>query len=287
MSVTVTAAVYNKLFTSILDSSVWLETTATRIVWITFLAAMDEDGFVRMATVQNLSIRARVSEMEAQQAVDALEAIDELCPDQDFQGRRIERVEGGWIVLNARKYREIVNRETQREQTKIRVAKLRARRAAENGDVTHVTLSNENVTTSEAEAAAEAEANRGRIPPSKEEVALLIAKAGLPPEEAEKFWNFHEAGGWMRGKSKMKSVSGAVGYWACKYREFHSQAPKPINPTTQAMIHRDELKIVDAKIDSIRNSYSEHQSCSKEDREKWDRLKARKVELKQLLGMQV
>jgi hypothetical protein len=36
---------YNRLFTKILDSSIWLEADTTRIVWITMLASMDEDGF--------------------------------------------------------------------------------------------------------------------------------------------------------------------------------------------------------------------------------------------------
>jgi hypothetical protein len=40
---------YNKLFTKILDSTIWLENDATRLVWITFLAVMDEDGFVALS----------------------------------------------------------------------------------------------------------------------------------------------------------------------------------------------------------------------------------------------
>ena len=33
---------YNKLFTKILDSSIWLAPDPVRLVWITLLAAMDE-----------------------------------------------------------------------------------------------------------------------------------------------------------------------------------------------------------------------------------------------------
>ena len=42
---------YNKLFTKILDSSIWLESDGTRIVWMTLLAAMDQDGFAQFASV--------------------------------------------------------------------------------------------------------------------------------------------------------------------------------------------------------------------------------------------
>ena len=92
---------YNKLFTKILDSSIWLETNPTRIVWITMIAAMDEQGFVSMASVQNLARRANVPEAEAAGAVKVLESPDSVQPDQENEGRRIERVEGGWMVLGA------------------------------------------------------------------------------------------------------------------------------------------------------------------------------------------
>lgn len=54
-----------------------------------------------------------------------------------------------------------------------------------------------------------------------ETVRLLIAKAGLPPEQTEAFWNFYESKGWMVGKNKMVSVSGAVGGWASRWRQEH------------------------------------------------------------------
>jgi hypothetical protein len=55
---------YNKLFTKILDSSIWLEPQATRLVWITLLAAMDEDGFCPFASGLNLARRAKMTPNE-------------------------------------------------------------------------------------------------------------------------------------------------------------------------------------------------------------------------------
>lgn len=136
---------YNKLFTSILDSSVWLESTSTRIVWVTFLAAMDEDGFVRMATVANVAKRAAVTLEEAQKAIATLEGPDNHCPGQEHDGRRIERVDGGWMVINSRKYRDVVSREQEKEATRLRVARWRAKRKS-NGAVTP---SHEKVTVSD------------------------------------------------------------------------------------------------------------------------------------------
>jgi hypothetical protein len=129
---------YNKLFTKILDSSIWLEPIPTRIVWLTLLAAMDEDGVVQFASVLNLAHRARVTPEEAHAAVAVLENPDEHSSDTDHDGRRIERIPGGWLVLNAQKYASVVTRSIARERTRRRVAKHRARKRSGpcNGGVT-------------------------------------------------------------------------------------------------------------------------------------------------------
>lgn len=127
---------YNKIFTKILDSSVWLEPTPTRIVWITLLAAMDEDGFCSFAAVGNIAGRARVTVDEAKTALDILASPDPESSDPENEGRRIERVSGGWIVLNASKYRDIVSRANAQEKTRERVKRFREKNKS-NGDVTH------------------------------------------------------------------------------------------------------------------------------------------------------
>jgi RNA polymerase-interacting CarD/CdnL/TRCF family regulator len=124
---------YNKLFTKILDSSIWTESATTRIVWLTFIAAMDETGFVPFASVKNVAHRAIVSVEEAEAAVACLESPDVDSSDPENEGRRIERVTGGWIVLNAEKYRAIATREHQKELNRNRVANYRKRKS--NGGV--------------------------------------------------------------------------------------------------------------------------------------------------------
>lgn len=137
---------YNRLFTKILDSSIWLEEDVTRIVWITFLAAMDEDGFCAFSCNENLARRANVPIEKLAGALDVLQSPDRHNPDDEFQGRRIERVPNGWMVLKARVYRSMMSREIQREQTRIRVAEHRARKAENPKDVTQGSLPNVTVT---------------------------------------------------------------------------------------------------------------------------------------------
>jgi hypothetical protein len=74
------------------------------------IAAMDEDGFCSFASPHNVARRAVVEIVEAETALATLEAPDPHSSDPENDGRRLERVPGGWIVLNASKYREIVTR---------------------------------------------------------------------------------------------------------------------------------------------------------------------------------
>ncbi len=143
---------YNKLFTKILDSSIWLEPTPTRIVWVTFLAAMDEHGFVPFASVGNVAQRAVVTLDEARAAIGCLESVDPDSSDSANEGRRIERVPGGWVVLNAEKYRALATRAAQVENTRERVRRFREKVAAEGSHaaVTPATIGNASVTPSEA-----------------------------------------------------------------------------------------------------------------------------------------
>jgi len=150
---------YNKLFSKIVDSSIWLESTPTRLLWMMFIAVMDEDGFCQFACIDNVASRARLGLDETREAILTLESPDSRDPSQEYEGRRIERVPGGWMVLNSKKYRDIVTREIARERNRIRVANCRSEKKKRavmecNGGVM---ACNASVTQSEAVSAAEAE----------------------------------------------------------------------------------------------------------------------------------
>lgn len=167
-----TCYMYNKLFTKILDSSIWMEDNATRIVWLTMLAAMNEDGMCQFASIRNLAYRARVTDEEAKNAVERLEGPDADSSDPENEGKRVERVPGGWIVLNAGKYRELVTREVIKEKTRLRVAEFRKKKRPVpecNGEVTEpkreVTPSE---TVADSASGAEASTKEDTLPKSDE-----------------------------------------------------------------------------------------------------------------------
>ena len=127
---------YNKLFTKILDSSIWMESITTRVVWVTLLASMDEDGFCSLPSIANVAHRARVDLDDATAAIACLEGPDENSSDPDNEGRRLERVPGGWIVRNAQKYRHIVTRENAKDRNRERALRHRQKVTPRNADVT-------------------------------------------------------------------------------------------------------------------------------------------------------
>lgn len=93
---------YVKLDCGILDSTIWLHDAKTRVCWITLLAMADSSGMVE-ATAPGIAHRACLDLESTRKAIEIFES-----PDPDSKtgdGRRIERIDGGYLVINYDKYR--------------------------------------------------------------------------------------------------------------------------------------------------------------------------------------
>lgn len=97
---------YVKLFGSILDSTIWRTPPAVTKVWIAMIAMADRYGEV-MASLPGLADRARVPRATCEKALRIFMAPDRDSRTESDDGRRIERIDGGWRVLNYEKYREM------------------------------------------------------------------------------------------------------------------------------------------------------------------------------------
>ncbi len=117
---------YTKLFSTILASTIWRAPDKTRIVWITLLAMADQRG-VAEGSVPGLADFARVSVDECRAALTELMAPDPDSRTKDWDGRRIEEVDGGWLLLNHGKYRAKMNADERREYLRKKQAEHRAR----------------------------------------------------------------------------------------------------------------------------------------------------------------
>lgn len=121
---------FTKLFSSITESTIWCEDAPTRIVWITMLAMADRRGRV-WAAIPGLASRAKVSIEETEMALKSFQSPDKYSRTQDYEGRRIEEIDGGWRLLNHAKYRSIRDEE---ERRSYKTAKQREYRAVDNVD---------------------------------------------------------------------------------------------------------------------------------------------------------
>jgi hypothetical protein len=212
-------AMYNRLFTKILDSSIWLEKDVTRIVWITMLAAMDEDGFCAFSCEENLARRANVPLEGLQEALKVLQSPDRFNREDEFQGRRIERVENGWTVLKARYYRDLLTREIAREKTRIRVAEWRAKQA-------HVTARNiGNKPVTQHSIAEHSKAKQSKrppfIPPERGECVRYAKEIGMKESDVESWFDHFTSNGWkVGGRAPMKDWRAALRNGMRRQRRF-------------------------------------------------------------------
>jgi hypothetical protein len=126
---------YSKLFTSILDSTIWSESVTTKIMWVTMLAMTDSAGCV-FASVPGLAKRAGVSISEGETALKCFLSPDPYSRTKEHEGRRIKEIDGGWQLLNYDKYSQAKSREHrneyQRLQMRARREKAKAKQEAAN-----------------------------------------------------------------------------------------------------------------------------------------------------------
>lgn len=118
---------FTKLFSDIVTSSIWSEDNETRIVWITLLAIAGPDGIAR-AAMPSLARVAGVSLEKTGQALDKFQQPDQYSRSQENEGRRIQRVEGGWLLLNYQRYRSGLNSDERREYKRIKQQQYRSKR---------------------------------------------------------------------------------------------------------------------------------------------------------------
>lgn len=99
---------YTPLFSKIVESSLWDEPDFVVKVFLTMLAVKDKDWVVRR-NAYNLAFLSRKSEEEVIKALDVLESPDTRRKEaQEHEGRRIKKVDGGWLIINGPYYQKVM-----------------------------------------------------------------------------------------------------------------------------------------------------------------------------------
>ena len=123
---------YTKLFSSILASSIWSESDATRIVWITMLAMADRNGRVS-ASLVGLAHQARKTVEETEAALKVLSEPDKYSKNPANEGRRIEALpDGGWKILNYSFYRNGLSDDEETAKARERMRRWRQKSKAQD-----------------------------------------------------------------------------------------------------------------------------------------------------------
>lgn len=107
------------VFSKIVDSSLWSEPDYVCKVFVTLLAVKNSDHVARI-TAYALGKKCWPVDPDGaeRRALDALKILS--SPDlkriepQAFEGRRIERVEDGWLVLNGQQYEDMAREITRK-----------------------------------------------------------------------------------------------------------------------------------------------------------------------------
>lgn len=173
---------YTKLASSILTSTIWMESDHTRIVWLALLAMADKNGEVQ-ASIPGLANIARVPVESCREAVAKLLAPDPDSRTKDDEGRRLEVIEGGWALLNHGKYRDLASGDDRAKKATERQRRHREK-LKRNGvtrrdeSVTSVTVTQESRQICQAEAEADTNSDTPRAPRS--EAARREADRKLP-----------------------------------------------------------------------------------------------------------
>jgi hypothetical protein len=251
-----------KLVSSITESSLWSEEYSTRLLFISMLARADAMGFVE-ASIPGLARLSNITAPETRAGIARLEAPDQDSKDPENEGRRIAKVDGGWVILNYEKYRNARDPDHRREYLRCYMREWRRKQKPQPVNATPERKQPVNKSVHckpQAEAEAEAEADKctngnsvcvesefpfgytnGRadapqtrkgaksfFPPTLEQCQAYASKIQLTSEEAEKFFDHFESNGWrVGGKSPMKDFSAAMRNWKRNLPNF-----APVNDLT-------------------------------------------------------
>jgi hypothetical protein len=172
---------YTKLFGSIITSTIWCEDNETRIVWVTMLALRNPEHIVE-GSVPGLAAMARVSVKACRVALEKLSSPDPDSRTKEFEGRRIEVTDGGWVILNGEKYRRKMNSDERREYFRIKQAESRARKkAVKQLSKKSKTVKDKLTVSTQSETETETETDQGGDPPAPPPRAREKALPGVAP----------------------------------------------------------------------------------------------------------
>jgi uncharacterized protein YdaU (DUF1376 family) len=126
--------------------------------------------------------------------------------------------------------------------------------------------------------------------PTCEQVASKCDLSGWPKPEGERFWHHFESSGWIdKNGHRIVNWQSKLAIWItdAKARPAEQSHHAPHTNGANVVVLGKELERVIDRMKKIKATYGDHQSWAKADVEEFGRLKARRAELRQVLGVKV
>lgn len=138
---------FTPLWNGLVDSSIWEEPDHVFRVFMAMLSLKDANHQVTMDGYK-LAKRIHMPVDKVEAALKILSEPDSRRPDQEFEGRRIKKVDGVWEILNGEFYRQMVSDEMRKARNRRAQAAFRERQKLKSkplpGETQYVkTLENE------------------------------------------------------------------------------------------------------------------------------------------------
>jgi hypothetical protein len=206
------------------------------------LAMANQNGCV-FGSLPGLANRARVPLDSVEKAIGKFLGPDPYSRSPEFDGRRIEPIDGGWRLLTYSKHRAIRQEEDRREYMK---GYMRDYRKQSVNNVSNVSHSKPVLAKAEAEAEADKSKVKNKsahfVRPSLEEVAQYVSSRGdkISPEA---WMDFYESKGWKIGRDPMKDWKSSVRTWERRIQEGKSDGKSPL---TETFAERDSRSTIEA-----------------------------------------
>lgn len=182
---------YTKLFSEIVTSTIWQESTETKVVWVTMLATADRKGQVR-ASIPGLAKLAGVTIQQCEEAIQCFLSPDPYSRSKENDGRRIEEIDGGWALLNHAKYRARMSKDDKREYQREWIAEKR-RKEKKKDESTQVDSDRQSTMSIQAEAEAEANAEAEEQNQNQKSSSFESDSYELPQKEEERIESIPES----------------------------------------------------------------------------------------------
>ncbi len=233
---------YAKLFSEIVDSSIWDEDSDTCKVWITLLALADQDGYVR-GSEGWLAGKSRVSLGKCVLALRKFKEPDIRSRTPDNEGKRIEQLSDGWLILNYIAFRDKLSTDPKASATRERVRKHRERYKALQSVTTQMSAS-----ASASVSVRDGGTGEGAVIPSWDEWWSVCQMVGIPEWRALDEFNKQQAKDipWKDARRSLPHHAARVKTWWEADGRNLSRPTKPGQPKSRTEMDYDrELKKIE------------------------------------------